>query len=69
MNSSSQSRPARTAENMVFRTEAVPQDRRRVREIAASTGFFSPEEIEIAVELIDERLSKGPASGYEFVFA
>ena len=69
MSNSSPSRPACTAENIAFRTEAVPQDRRRVREIAASTGFFSPEEIEIAVELVDERLSKGPASGYEFVFA
>ena len=34
-----------------------------------STGVFSPGEIQIAVELADERLAKGEASGYYFVFA
>jgi ribosomal protein S18 acetylase RimI-like enzyme len=34
-----------------------------------STEFFSPEEADVAVELVDERLAKGPASGYHFVFA
>lgn len=52
-----------------FRYDVVPEDRRRVRTIVESTGFFNPEEIEIAVELVGERLAKGAASGYEFVFA
>jgi ribosomal protein S18 acetylase RimI-like enzyme len=52
-----------------FRLEAQEADRRRVREIVASTGVFSQVEIEVAVELLDERLVQGPKSGYHFVFA
>ncbi len=52
-----------------FRLKAVPHDRETVRDIVESTGYFSPAEIEVAVELVNERLGKGPASGYEFVFA
>jgi GNAT superfamily N-acetyltransferase len=40
-----------------------------VRRIVASTGFFAPHEIEIAVELVEERLARGDASGYHFLFA
>jgi GNAT superfamily N-acetyltransferase len=40
-----------------------------VRRIVESTGFFHPGEIDVAVELVDERLAKGPASGYHFIFA
>jgi len=53
----------------VFRRQATSADRQRVRAMVASTGFFTPEEVALAVELVDERLAKGPASGYEFVFA
>jgi GNAT superfamily N-acetyltransferase len=35
----------------------------------ASTGFFYPDEVAVAEELVLERLAKGPASGYHFVFA
>lgn len=53
-----------------FRYEVEPADRERVRAIVASTGFFSPAEIEVAVELVDDCLAEGPAgSGYWFVFA
>jgi D-alanine-D-alanine ligase len=55
--------------NIVLRYEIAPADRDAVREIVASTGFFSPAEVDIAVELVDERLAKGPTSGYEFVMA
>jgi ribosomal protein S18 acetylase RimI-like enzyme len=41
----------------------------RVREIVVSSGFFSAAEIEIAVELVQERLNKGIESGYYFLFA
>ncbi|MBN2616337.1 MAG: GNAT family N-acetyltransferase [Bacteroidales bacterium] len=44
------------------------KDPGRIRQIVTSSGFFSREEIEIAVELAEERLEKGPSSGYEFVF-
>ncbi|MDZ7615754.1 MAG: GNAT family N-acetyltransferase [Patescibacteria group bacterium] len=57
------------ASPFTFRYTVLPDDRERVRAIVESTGFFNPEEIEIAVELVDERLAKGAASGYEFVFA
>ena len=52
-----------------FREEVTPADREVVRAIVESTGFFHPHEVEIAVELVDERLQKGPASGYHFLFA
>jgi D-alanine-D-alanine ligase len=54
---------------ITFRMDVQPDDCGGVRAIVASTGVFSPVEIEVAVELVDERLSKGPASGYHFVFA
>ena len=52
-----------------FRYHVRPSDREAVRSIVASTNFFNPAEIDVAVELVDERLAKGPASGYHFVFA
>lgn len=55
--------------DLEFRYGVVPADRELVREIVASTGFFNPAEIDVAVELVDERLAKGPPSGYNFVFA
>ncbi len=54
---------------ITLRTEVNPGDRQRVREIVESTGFFTPAEIDVAVELVDERLHKGDASGYYFLFA
>jgi len=57
------------AEQITFRDVAVPRDREAVRSIIERTGFFRPDEVAIAVELVDERLSRGEASGYHFVFA
>jgi D-alanine-D-alanine ligase len=54
---------------LIFRYDVQPEDRRRVRELVASTGVFSLIEEDVAVELVDERLAKGPPSGYCFVFA
>jgi len=52
-----------------LRTEVHQHDAARVRAMCASTGFFSDEELDIAVELVDEHLAKGEsASGYSFVF-
>ena len=53
----------------VFRDHVVEDDRRSVRDIVGSTGFFSAEEVDVAEELVRERLQKGPDSGYLFVFA
>jgi len=55
--------------SMSYRTEARSEDRQAVRAILESTGFFYPEEIGVAVELVEERLQRGEASGYHFEFA
>jgi ribosomal protein S18 acetylase RimI-like enzyme len=52
-----------------LRREPRPGDPETVRRIVEETGFFRPEEVAIAVELVEERLAKGAASGYLFVFA
>jgi ribosomal protein S18 acetylase RimI-like enzyme len=52
-----------------FRYEVGRTDAAAVREIVASTGFFNPAEVDIAVELVEDRLARGDASGYFFVFA
>ncbi len=51
-----------------FRDTVVPDDPARVRALAEATGFFRPEEVAVAVELVDERLARGEASGYRFLF-
>lgn len=57
-----------SGEAYLFRTEVKPADVDNVRRIVESSGFFSEEETEIAIELIQERLTKGASSGYHFVF-
>lgn len=52
-----------------WRKTVLKKDEENVQNIVESTGFFNPEEIEIAVELVKERLQKGTASGYHFIFA
>lgn len=54
---------------LTFRTEPVAADRGAVRAIVAATGKFTGEEVEIAVELVDDRLAKGERSDYAFLFA
>jgi ribosomal protein S18 acetylase RimI-like enzyme len=54
---------------MNWRTDVQASDAVAVRSLVADTGFFSAEEIAVAVELVDETLIRGKASGYEFVFA
>lgn len=55
--------------NLTFRQEVRPEDREAVGRLVRATGFFSDEEHGIAIELVDERLAKGEASGYLFLFA
>lgn len=57
------------ATELVLRDEVRPSDAETVRDIVDSTGFFTPAEVDVAVELVDERLRRGDASGYFFVFA
>ncbi len=53
-----------------LREDVQPVDADAVRAIVVSTGFFHDYEVEIAVELVRERLARGAeASGYYFLFA
>jgi ribosomal protein S18 acetylase RimI-like enzyme len=51
-----------------YRDKPIPSDVYGVRNIARSSGFFSIGEVEMAVQLVQERLSKGEPSGYYFLF-
>lgn len=53
----------------IYRERLHPSDGEIVRRLVASSGFFYPEEVEVAVELVEERRAKGAASGYHFWFA
>jgi D-alanine-D-alanine ligase len=52
-----------------FRYEARPEDRETIRRLVESTGVFSQVEIDVAVELVDDRLQYGSKSEYHFLFA
>jgi len=52
-----------------FRRQVEAEDGSRVKSVVESTGFFSSEEADIAVELVLQRLNEGPESGYDFLFA
>ena len=54
---------------ITYRQKVKTSDKDQIRQLVQSSGFFSPEEIRIAVELIEERLSHGIPSGYFFLFA
>jgi GNAT superfamily N-acetyltransferase len=58
-----------TDDCVAIRTEARPPDRVRVREITLATAMFHPPEVDVAVELVDDRLAKGERSDYLFLFA
>jgi D-alanine-D-alanine ligase-like ATP-grasp enzyme/GNAT superfamily N-acetyltransferase len=59
--------PVRPA--VTWRFEVTPADVSAIREVTSSTGYFHDDEIDVAAELVEERLAKGAASGYEFVMA
>jgi len=54
---------------IIFRTETRPEDLETVNDILVSTGFFYDMEIPVALELVQEHLDYGDASGYFFLFA
>jgi ribosomal protein S18 acetylase RimI-like enzyme len=56
-------------DEIIWREEPRSSDQDIVRDIITSSGFFSKEEIDVAVELVQERLNKGVSSGYYFLFA
>jgi len=60
-------KPARPA--LEWRSAVMADDVGRVRSLVTSTGFFSAAEVDIAGDLVTERLTKGIRSGYHFVLA
>jgi len=55
--------------SITFRYEVGPEDRETVRRLVESTGVFSRVEVDVAIELVEERLAHGDKSDYYFVFA
>jgi ribosomal protein S18 acetylase RimI-like enzyme len=55
--------------DIVLRHELVPDDYDQIREVLESSGYFHPQEIIVALELVDEALKKGNESGYYFITA
>jgi len=58
--------PARDTE---IRRELKPSDREPVRRLLEATAFFNPEELSVAMELVDDRLALGDQSHYRFLVA
>ncbi len=56
-------------DEIAFRAEPVERDKAEIRSLLESSGFFHPWEIEVAIELIEDRLAKGVASEYLFLIA
>lgn len=52
---------------VTIRTGLEIADRGPIEELIRATGFFNPEEIEVAMELVDDRLAQGEASHYRFL--
>jgi D-alanine-D-alanine ligase len=52
-----------------LRYEALPADVATIRTLVEDTGVFSPIEVEVAVELVEDRLQRGARSDYQFIFA
>jgi len=62
-------RPKAAVPVLNWREAVTSEDAARIRRLVAGTGMFSAAEVDIAVELADERVAKGRNSGYEFVIA
>ncbi|MGP1310866.1 MAG: N-acetyltransferase family protein [Phycisphaerales bacterium] len=54
---------------LTFRRDVRAADEHAVRDVVERTGFFRDDEVEVACELVRERLSRSASSGYEFIFA
>lgn len=54
---------------MEITREFEAADRDAVERLLAATGFFNEEELQVAMELVDERLEVGPESHYRFLVA
>lgn len=55
--------------NFYFRQQIQHSDIGAIADIVKSSGFFSAEEIDIALELAEEKLTQPHDSSYQFLFA
>lgn len=51
-----------------YRETVTPSDLDAVREIVESTGFFTDDEVDVAVDLADAGLNEEGLGGYHFIF-
>jgi len=58
-----------TPSPITVRRELRHADRAPIHTLLSSSGFFNPEELEVAMELVDDRLALGPDSHYRFLVA
>ena len=56
-------------QELTYRNQIMPSDLKYIYQIIESSKNFSDEEMNIAIELADERLKKGAQCGYSFLFA
>lgn len=54
---------------MRWRMRVEPRDSAAIGNLVTATGFFDAAEQALAVELVDETLARGAASGYQFLLA
>jgi len=50
-----------------IRTGLRPEDRAPLETLLRATGFFNAQELEVALELVDDRLAHGERSHYRFL--
>ncbi|MEN6432182.1 MAG: GNAT family N-acetyltransferase [Smithella sp.] len=55
--------------DLIYRQQIQHSDIGAIAGIVKSSGFFSGEEVEIAIELAEEKLERQEASSYRFLFA
>jgi len=61
-------RASRTCPSLLWRDDPSGPDVDAVRRVVASTGYFTPEEIAVAADLVEETLRRGADEGYRFTF-
>ncbi|MDH4248336.1 MAG: GNAT family N-acetyltransferase [Deltaproteobacteria bacterium] len=61
--------PSPRPPGLTLRTEVRSGDAPGVEALVRDTGFFTPDEVAVARELVDAYLTQGPSSGYRFLFA
>ena len=62
-------KPPFRLDELTWREDPIALDVESIKGLVESSTFFSSEELQIAVELVQERLVKGICSGYYFLFS